>query len=170
MARPVDTPAHEDSCRATPADKRMLLPARYGDARSEIFRRSRATCIRANTGSAVLPRGGVGGSEAFRARGWTSGVVKKLRTGPLERQWTCTIRGHGERPGGYQPRLLRPRVARHACARTWTPDSTLTGRPTCYWLTAVRYLNSTLDPLLSGLMSSLLPTLGTPFLSTTKSM
>ncbi len=37
-------------------------------------------------------------------------------------------------------------------------------------LTAVRYLNSTLDPLLSGLMSSLLPTLGTPFLSTTKSM
>src|SRR6266849_1530439 len=38
-----------------------------------------------------------------------------------------------------------------------------------HWLTAVRYL-STLDPLLSGLMSSLLPMLGTPFRSTTKSM
>jgi hypothetical protein len=38
------------------------------------------------------------------------------------------------------------------------------------WLTEIRYLNSTVDPLVSGLMSSLLPTLGTPFLSTTKSM
>ncbi len=66
------------------------------------------------------------------------------------------------RPG--RPDILRHRSSRSAGVPPVRPHSGIMK------VRGIRYSNSISDPLVSGLMSSLLPMLGTPFRSTTKSM